>query len=61
MSPPNQSAELRFMVRNTLIVRDILRSVRFIATFSGPRRCVRANRPSFMRKTRGIFNVRSAR
>jgi hypothetical protein len=49
----HQSAELKFVVTNTLIVRDINRSVAFYRDVLGPRCCVRESRRFFGSATSG--------
>jgi catechol 2,3-dioxygenase-like lactoylglutathione lyase family enzyme len=48
MSRPNQSAELKFVVTNTLIVRDIQRSVAFYRDVLGAT-VLREGQPTFLR------------
>jgi lactoylglutathione lyase len=48
MSQPNQSADLRFVVTNTLIVRDIQRSVAFYRGVLGAT-VLRQGEPTFLR------------
>lgn len=48
MSQPNQSAELKFVVTNTLIVRDIRRSVAFYRDVLGAT-VLREGEPTFLR------------
>jgi lactoylglutathione lyase len=48
MSEPNPSAELRFVVTNTLIVRDIQRSVAFYCDVLGAT-VLRQGQPTFLR------------
>jgi predicted enzyme related to lactoylglutathione lyase len=47
-SPPDQAAELKFVVTNTLIVRDIQRSVAFYRDVLGAA-VVREGEPTFLR------------
>jgi len=48
MVPPNQTAELKFVVTNTLIVRDIQRSVEFYRDVLGAA-VLRDGEPTFLR------------
>jgi catechol 2,3-dioxygenase-like lactoylglutathione lyase family enzyme len=48
MSRPNQSAELKFVVTNTLIVRDVQRSVAFYRDILGAR-VLREGEPTLLR------------
>jgi lactoylglutathione lyase len=48
MSQPNLNAELKFVVTNTLIVRDIKRSVAFYCDFLGAT-VLREGEPTFLR------------